>query len=527
MPDVVFIPLGGTGEIGMNCNLYGVGEEGARDWLMVDLGITFPRSEAPGIEVITPDLSFIEERRDRLVGLLLTHGHEDHIGALGHLWPRLECPVYATPFTAELARGKLSDAGLDDAMLNVIETDAHFTLGAFDISYIGLTHSIAEPCAIAIKCGGASLLQTGDWKIDPDPVIGNKAEIGRLKALGKAGIDAIICDSTNALVEGRSGSEADVADAMRDTIAAQKKGRVVVTSFASNIARLASIARAGAACGRRPLLLGYGMQKIYRAARATGYLDDFPELVEAFDARSVPRDKLLVICTGSQGEPYAALGRLARDDHADLSLEENDLVIFSSRIIPGNETDIRTLKNRLVRRGVEIIEARDLHVSGHPCRDELTDMYRLTRPRAAIPVHGEAQHLASHAALAQELGVPEPLCIHNGDVVQLAPGQCRKIDRVPTGRLYLDGRILVSDDDEALQERRDLAESGLVVVIIGQTDAPIVEMFGIPETPDIARAVAAAVASAPHNANDIRRAARRALRQHWGKKPAVEVVFAD
>lgn len=301
--DLVFLPLGGTGEIGMNCNLYGYGKKGKRDWIMVDLGVTFGRQDEPGIDLITPDISFIEKHRDRLHGLLLTHGHEDHIGAVGHLWPRLKCPIYATPFTAALVKSKLAERGLlDQVKLHIIEPDAHIDLGPFSIDYICLTHSIAEPSALAIEVNGHRALHTGDWKIDPDPVIGRLTEVDRLKALGDAGIDAIICDSTNVLSPGRSGSEAEVG-AMLEEVVAESTGRVIITTFASNVARLTSIAQVAVRSGRHLCLAGRGMHKIYNAARETGYLTQFPELIEDSDAGYLPPDKLLICCTGSQGRP--------------------------------------------------------------------------------------------------------------------------------------------------------------------------------------------------------------------------------
>ena len=464
--DLVFLPLGGTGEIGMNCNLYGYGERGKRDWIMVDLGVTFGRQDEPGIELITPDISFIEQHRDRLHGLLLTHGHEDHIGAVGHLWPRLKCPIYATPFTAALVKSKLAEQGLlEQVKLNIIEPDAHIDVGPFSIDYICLTHSIAEPSAMAIEVNGHRALHTGDWKIDPDPVIGRLTEVERLKALGDEGIDAIICDSTNVLSPGRSGSEAEVG-AMLEEVVAESTGRVIITTFASNVARLTSIAQVAVRTGRHLCLAGRGMHKIYKAARETGYLTQFPELIEDSDAGYLPPEKLLICCTGSQGEANAALGRMASGHHPHLTLEAGDRVIFSSKMIPGNEKDILNLQNRLAALDVEIISPNgaDIHVSGHPCRDELEDMYGWARPRAAIPVHGEHRHLIEHAKLAQDLGVPEPVRIHNGDMVRLAPGPAEVIDVVPSGRFYLDGDILSDGRETATRDRKKAAYNGVVFV---------------------------------------------------------------
>ena len=543
--ELVFLPLGGTGEIGMNCNLYGFGTRGKRQWIMVDLGVTFGKHSDPGIDVITPDISFIEKQKKNLCGLLLTHGHEDHIGAVAHLWPRLKCPVYATPFTAALVRGKLAEAGLlDEVPLHIIEPDAHLEIGPFVIDYICLTHSIAEPSALAIEVEGARILHTGDWKIDPDPVIGKLTEVDRLKALGDAGIDAIICDSTNVLSPGRSGSEADVGRMLEDVVC-ESTGRVVITTFASNVARLTSIAAAAVKSGRHLCLAGRGMHKIYQAARETGYLTQFPEIVDESDAGYLPPEKVLICCTGSQGESNAALGRMANGRHPHLTLEPGDRVIFSSKMIPGNETEILALQNQLAQIDVEIISPNgsDIHVSGHPCRDDLADMYEWARPRSAIPVHGEHRHLIAHAALAKELGVAEPCRVHNGDVVRLAPAPTEVIDAVQTGRLHLDGFIMTEGGSAALKERRKISYNGVVFVAVpidaanrlaGQVE---VELAGAPADDGMVKltdwtldAVERAISSSgrltPERAEqDISVAVRRELSRRWGKKPLVIVSF--
>ena len=545
--ELVFLPLGGTGEIGMNCNLYGYGARGNRQWIMVDLGVTFARHNDPGIDVITPDIGFIEKQKKNLLGLLLTHGHEDHIGAVAHLWPRLQCPVYATPFTAALVRGKLAEAGLlEEVPLHIIAPDAHLNIGPFSIDYICLTHSIAEPSALAIEVDGGRILHTGDWKIDPDPVIGKLTEVERLKKLGDAGIDAIICDSTNVLNPGRSGSEADVGRMLQEVVN-ESAGRVVITTFASNVARLTSIAEAAVKSGRHLCLSGRGMHKIYQAARETGYLTQFPDLVDESDAGYLPPEKLLICCTGSQGESNAALGRMASGHHPHLTLEAGDRVIFSSKMIPGNETEILALQNRLAQIDVEIISPNgsDIHVSGHPCRDELTDMYKWARPRAAIPVHGEHRHLIAHAALARELGVEEPCRVHNGDIVRLAPAPTEVIDAVPSGRLYLDGSIMTNGTSVALKERRKLSHNGAVFVAIpvdaanrlaGQVE---VELVGSPENDGMVSltdwALDAVERAIPSNGrltpdrveHDISLAVRRELSRRWGKKPMVVVSFVS
>ena len=543
--NLVFVPLGGTGEIGMNCNLYGYGAGKRRDWIMVDLGVTFGRYTEPGIELITADTGFIEAEKGRLHALLLTHGHEDHIGAVARLWPRLKCPVYATAFTAELVRGKLAEAGLLEAVpLQIVDPQQSLELGPFHIDYIGLTHSIAEPNALAVRCGGARVLHTGDWKIDPDPVIGKVTEHERLKAFGDEGVDAIVCDSTNVLSEGRSGSEADVSTALNKVVA-ESTGRVVVTTFASNIARLSSIAKAAADNGRHICLAGRGMHRIYNAARATGYLADFPAPVEEEDAAYLPPDKLVILCTGSQGEYRAALGRMAHGHHPHLVLEAGDRVVFSSKMIPGNETEILALQNQLAKINVEIITPynSDLHVSGHPNRDELVDMYGWVRPRAAVPVHGEHRHLIAHAALAAELGVPEPLRVHNGDMVRLYPGPAQVLETVPSGRLYLDGEIFTPSDALAVRERRQLSHNGVVFVSIPLDGANRlcgrveVQMRGIPEDDgdmDLVnwaldateRALPSSGKVTPARAEEeVGQFIRRELGKRWGKKPMVVVSF--
>ncbi|MEQ8949056.1 ribonuclease J, partial [Parvibaculum sp.] len=371
--ELVFLPLGGSGEIGMNLNLYGYGPEDERRWIMVDLGVTFGDDRTPGVDVIMADPAFIEERRDELLGIVLTHAHEDHIGAVAHIWPRLRCPVYATPFTAAMVRGKLIEAGIEaEVPMNIIPLGHRFDLGPFDIELVTLTHSILEPNALAIRTPLGLVLHTGDWKIDPDPVLGDDMDIARLTAIGDEGVRAIVCDSTNVFSPGTSGSEADVAASLTELLKTCE-GRVAVTTFASNVARLESIIRAADACGRHPVLVGRGMHRVTAAAREAGYLTDLPELVSENNAGYLPRDKVLFVCTGSQGEPRAALARIAEDNHPHIVLEKGDTAIFSSRVIPGNETLIFDLQNLLATRGIRVITDKDqfVHVAGQPCRDEL------------------------------------------------------------------------------------------------------------------------------------------------------------
>lgn len=532
----------------MNLNLYGFGPEDDRKWIIVDLGVTFGDERTPGVDLIMPDPAFIEERRDELLGIVLTHAHEDHIGAVAHLWPRLRCPVYATPFTATLVRAKLIEEGIEsDVPMNVVPLGSRFALGPFDIELVTLTHSIPEPNALAIRTPLGLVLHTGDWKIDPDPLVGDEMDVKRLTEIGDEGVRAIVCDSTNVFSPGSSGSEADVAKSLVEVIRACPQ-RVAVTTFASNVARLESIAKAAAACDRRVVLVGRSMFRVVGAAQDAGYLADLPPFLTEHDAGYFPRDKVLYLCTGSQGEPRAALARIVEDTHPNIALSEGDAVIFSSRIIPGNEASIFDLQNRLAERGIRVITERDhfVHVSGHPCRDELARMYQWVRPQVAVPVHGEARHIAEHAVLARELQVPEAVVLRNGLMLRLAPGPAEVIDEAPAGRLYLDGEVLIDADEGAVQERRKLAFAGAVFVsLVLDRDGkvrgdPQVRLMGLPEEDgrgvsfeDCALdAIDAALDRLPPKrrgdddavAELLRRAVRGALRREWGKKAQVEVA---
>jgi len=540
--ELLFLPLGGTGEIGMNLNLYGH----AGKWLMVDLGITFGDDTTPGVEVITPDPAFIEERREDLVGLVLTHAHEDHLGAVPYLWRRLRCPVYATPFTANFLRHKLAEADLlQDVPIHEIALSGRFSVGPFDLELITLTHSIPEPNALVIRTPAGRVLHTGDWKLDPDPVVGPTTDEAALIRAGEEGIDAMVCDSTNAMVEGSSGSEGDVHDNLV-RLARPCDARVAVSCFASNVARLETIARAGHAMGRDVALVGRSLWRIYAAARASGYLRDLPAFISEEHVGFLPRERTLIICTGSQGEPRAALTRMADGSHPHATLEPGDTVIFSSRKIPGNERAIGRLQNRLVQRGVSVIadDSAGVHVSGHPARDELVQMYRWVRPRTSIPVHGEPRHLAAHAQLALACQVPRALTIANGSLVRLAPGEATVLDEVFSGRLAVDGGRLIPLDGPVLRQRRKMAWNGTMVVAMAldrrgrPVDEPRISAPGVydPESdPDLAEqvedavdsAVSALPAAARHDdgaiVEAVRRAVRRVLRQTCGKRPQVEV----
>jgi ribonuclease J len=537
-----FVPLGGAGEIGMNLNVYGYRD----DWLIIDCGVTFGDDSQPGLEVVMPDPGFIVERRDRLLGIVATHAHEDHIGAIPYLWRQLRCPIWATPFTASFLRAKLAETGFaDQVKINVVPLSGRFTIGPFDLELITLTHSIPEPNAVALRTPVGTVLHTGDWKFDPDPLIGPTADEAALMRLGNEGVLALVGDSTNALRPGTSGSEAELRRSLIDLIG-RYDARVAVACFASNVARLESIARAAAAHGREIALVGRSLWRIDKAARENGYLTDLPRFLTEDEAGYIPRDRILMICTGSQGEPRAALSRIARDDHPHVTLETGDVVIFSSRIIPGNEKPINRLQNALVRLGVEIVTEEDhfVHVSGHPARDELVRMYQMVRPQIAVPVHGEARHLIAHAELAGECQVQQPLVIQNGDMVRLAASGASIVDEVPVGRLASDGKGLLPVDGTALKDRRRVTFNGSAVATLvldrrGEPLAPpTISTIGVVE-PAAAEAAAPALRSAVERALDelpaslrrddeaVRDAARRALRrilnERFGKRPLVEI----
>ena len=541
--ELVLLPLGGAGEIGMNFNAYGFGPPDERKWIVVDCGVLFGReTTSPGVDVIMPDIRYLAERRGDVLAIVLTHAHEDHIGAIGHLWPMLRCPLYATPFTARLIEGKLEEAGLRDRVrVRSVPLGGHIDIGPFGIDFVSITHSIPEPNALAIKTPLGTVVHTGDWKIDPDPMLGATTDINALRKLGDEGVLATVCDSTNALVQGHSGSEARVRQALSALIGSLK-GRVAVTAFASNIARIDSVAKAAREHGREIAIVGRSMHKLVSAAKETGYLADFPPTLDETDAAQLPPRRVCYICTGSQGEPRAALARIAAGDHPNVALGQGDAVIFSSRIIPGNELAIFELHNRLSALGVEVLTEQDhfVHVSGHPCRDELAEMYRWTRPRIAVPVHGELRHMSEHARLARELQVPEAVVVENGHMLRLAPGKAMIVDEVPSGRVHLDGKVLVEEGAGLARARRALGFAGIIAITLvldskGRvaTD-PAFVIDGIPEPVHAAIRDAAAEAIKRHKKGDeealresVRRAARRAASDAWGKKPVtrVEIVW--
>ena len=507
--DLYFLPLGGTGEIGMNLNLYG--HDG--QWLMVDLGITFSDAGAPGYDVLMADPDFIVQRSDRLAGLVLTHAHEDHIGAVPYLWPRLRCPIYATKFTAQLVRGKLAEFGWEEeAEIIEVPLSGNFAVGPFQIQMITLTHSIPEPNALVIRTAAGTVLHTGDWKLDPDPVVGETYDEVALRALADEGVLAMVCDSTNSLVPGVAGSEGTVL-ANLERLIGELENRVAVTCFATNVARLVSIRRAAAANGRRVALVGRSLHRINRVATETGFLTDLPPLIDVQDMGYLPRGEVLLLCTGSQGELRGAMWRIARNEHQDVTLDAGDAVIFSSRVIPGNEVSIHALQNSLVEQGIEIYTDRDepIHVSGHPARDELTQMYQWVRPKIAVPVHGEARHLVGQAEIAKECQVPEVLVGKNGALMRLAPGPAAIVDEVWTGRLVLDGTRLVSSGSPMLRERSRLRYNGAALVTLvldgkgRPLDDPQITFEGVLD---------------PESEGEIAEDAQAALRDHVARQPA-------
>ncbi len=537
--DLAFLPLGGTGEIGMNLNLYRC--DGT--WLAVDCGIGFGGAQHPEVDVMMPDPAFIADRRDRLVGLVITHAHEDHIGAVARLWPQLRCPVYATPFAAVVLRRKLAEVQLlNQVKLHIIPPGGTIDLKPFSLRFIRVSHSIPEAQALVIETPHGVLLHTGDWKLDPHPLIGPPTDEAALAALGNKGVLAMICDSTNAMVEGHSGSEADVRQSLSVLIRGLR-GRVAVTCFASNVARVESVTVAAHAAGRSVALVGRSLRNIEAAARECGYLKELPPFLTEDDVDDVPDDNILMLVTGSQGEPRSALARIAMDTHPRIALGEGDTVVFSSRVIPGNERAIGTVQDNLVRRGVNLMTDVDhlVHVSGHPARDELRRMYRLVKPRYSVPTHGEWRHLSAHAALAQEAGA-KPILLEDGDILSLAPGRAEVVDSAPVGRLVLDGNRLTPLGGGVMSARRRMLFNGVVIASMA-VDAngrlrgdPRVSAPGLfdsddPELDRVSREFAGAIADLPAPlcrddaalADAARAALRRALGKRLQKRPLVDV----
>ena len=537
--DLAFLPLGGTGEIGMNLNLYRCDGH----WLAVDCGIGFGGNELPEADVIMPDPAFIAERRDKLLGLVITHAHEDHVGAVAHLWRQLRCPVYATPFTAAVLRRKLTEAHLNnDVKIHVIAPGGSFELGPFRLQFLRVAHSTPEAQGLAIRTPYGTIVHTGDWKLDPNPLVGPPTDEAAFSALGDEGVLAMVCDSTNALVEGHSGSEGDVRKSLAALIKSIQ-GRIAVTCFASNVARVESVAIAAKDAGRSVALVGRSLRNLETAARESGYLSTIPQFVSEDAANDIEDGNLLILITGSQGEARSALARVAADTHPNIALGEGDTVIFSSRMIPGNEKAIGAVQDNLVRRGVRVMTDDDhmVHVSGHPARDELRRLYRLVRPQYSVPVHGEWRHLSAHAALAQELGAT-PLMLENGDILTLFPGRPAVTDSAPVGRLALDGNRVVPLMGGVMAARRRMLFNGVVVGslavdatgrLMGKARVTAPGLFEPedPETERLSRDFGAAVADLPaplrRDDSALADAARAALRKivgrKLGKKPMVDV----
>ncbi len=543
MPDreLLFVPLGGAGEFGLNLNLYRLDGQ----WLMVDLGLGFADDSLPGVETMFPDVTFIAERREKLCGLVLTHAHEDHFGAIPYLWSRLGCPVYCTRFTAAVLRRKLADNGIKAVPITVVEPGDRFLVGPFDCALLRVTHSIPEAHALALRTPLGNILHTGDWKLDPAPLIGPLTATDDLEAFGREGVLAMVADSTNILAPGTSGSEAEVRDSLRGLIG-RLDARVVVTTFASNVARIETAMVVARELGRHVAAVGRSMRRMIEAAREVGYLAEAPPLLDERTAAELPREKVLWLATGCQGEPRAAMSRIAAGQHPAVRLEPGDAVIFSSKIIPGNERTIYNLHNRLIAAGIEVITQEDhfVHVSGHPCRDEVEQMYRWIRPKIAIPVHGEARHLHEHRAFARQLGVPQVVEVLNGHMVRLAPEPVELITTVPTGRLVMENDELVEADDARFRTRRRLMSHGTVLLSLvldrygTLLASPQVSAFGaidLERAPQLRQSVVEEVEDAVDALEDaaaadderVREAVRAAVRRAFGlareKRPIIEV----
>jgi ribonuclease J len=545
---LVFAPLGGVGEIGMNLSIYGLGDERCRQWMIVDCGVSFASEEhLPGVDLMFPDIRYLVEERRNLAGIVLTHAHEDHFGALFDLWPQLRVPVYATPFTAALIEAKRqSEPGAPEIDVRVVALGSRFNAGPFDIELVSMSHSIPESNALILRTPHGTVLHTGDWKLDPSPGVGLPTDQDKLRRLGEEGVLAVVGDSTNAVRDGRSPSEADVARTLAALIASSP-ARVAVTTFASNVARLRAVAEGARAAGREVVVVGRAMERVVQVARETGYLDGIQDFRGPDVYGYLPPDKVVALCTGSQGEPRAALARIAQDDHPDITLARGDRVIFSSRTIPGNEKAVSAVINGLIDQGVELITDRThlVHVSGHPRIGEVEELLGWVKPKILIPVHGEALHLTEHAAIGRRLGIADIVSCRNGDMVQLAPGAPGVIDEVPHGRVYKDGVVLVGAESRTIADRRRLSFVGMVTVALALTEKgvlaadPEVELLGIPERGKDGLPLADVALDAVHDtfeslpkqrrrdpdsvAESVRRGVRGAIAQQWGKKPVCHV----
>ena len=487
--ELLFCPLGGSGEIGMNMNLFAYGKPDNQKWIIVDVGVTFADDTVPGVDIIYPDPGFIIDKKDDLLGIVLTHAHEDHIGAIAHIWPKLKCKIYATPFTAVLITEKFKEKKIDiTGYLKIVELNSTINLDPFKIEFVTLTHSILEPNGLRIQTPAGNILHTGDWKCDPDPLIGGNINSERLKEIGNEGVLAMICDSTNVFSAGRAGSELDVRKNLLKVFERLKK-RIIVTSFASNVARMETVFYCAEQTGRHISLVGRSMHRIFKAARQCGYLKNVIDPIDSRDAKNISREKIVYLCTGSQGEPMGAMNRIVKYTHPDVYIERNDAVVFSSKIIPGNEKKLYKLHNNLVKEGIEVISEDNeyIHVSGHPNREDLRDMYNWIKPKAVIPVHGEHRHMIEHIEFAKEMQVKYPVQVENGDIVKLYPGEKPEVyDKAPSGRVYLDGNVPVEEDSRSIKERRNISSNGFLEATIMITpkgnihNKPLVTFRGLP-----------------------------------------------
>ena len=547
--ELLFCPLGGSGEIGGNMNLYAYGKEDNQKWIIVDMGVSFADDSVPGIDLIMPDAGFIVDKKDDLLGIVLTHAHEDHIGAVAHIWPDLKCKMYATPFTAALILEKFKEKKIDiSPYLNIVPLNSQIKLGDFEIDFVTLTHSILEPNGLSIKTPLGTILHTGDWKIDPNPLIGGQIDEKKLKLIGDSGVSAMICDSTNIFSPGRAGSESEVRDSLL-RIMEIKTNRVLVTSFASNVARMETIFYCAKKIRRNICLVGRSTQRIYKAAKKCGYLKGLIEPLEPRDAKKASKNKILYLATGSQGEPMGAMNRIINGTHPDVFLEKGDCVIFSSKIIPGNEKKLYSIQNLIVKNKMEMISEENafVHVSGHPNRDDLKDMYKWVKPQCVIPVHGEHRHMVEHVSFAKEMQVPKTLLIENGDIVKILPGDKPKIiDKAPSGKVYLDGNINVETDAQSIKERKNLSVNGYLEITIlvsnnGKIKKPIISFKGIPESENnepfifdmedeifnICRTFSLDNKNQQKNLIDtIKQNCRRIVKEKTGKKPFTNINIA-
>ena len=547
--ELVFCPLGGSGEIGMNMNLYGFGTKESQKWIVVDMGVTFADDSIPGVDLILPDPGFLVDKKEDLLGIVLTHAHEDHIGSVSHIWPSLKCKIYATPFTAVLIQEKFKEKKIDiSKFLQIVPLNSKIHLGAFEIDFVTLTHSILEPNGLRITTPLGSILHTGDWKIDPNPLVGGKIDEKKLKNIGEKGVSIMICDSTNVFSPGRAGSESDVRDSLLKIMDSKSK-RILVTSFASNVARMESIFYCAKKTKRSICLVGRSMQRIYKAAKKCGYLGNLIEPIDPKNAKNLSKNKILYLATGSQGEPMGAMNRIVNGIHPEVFIEDGDCVIFSSKIIPGNEKKLYQLQNLIVRNNIEIITEENafVHVSGHPNREDLKDMYNWIKPQCIIPVHGEHRHMKEHVAFAKEMKIPKTLLIENGDIIRLLPGNEPKIiDKAPTGRLYLDGNLGVDAESQSIKDRKNLSINGYLEITLiisnnGKIKKPIVSFKGIPQNEEVEPFVfdiedeifnvckTFSLQSKNQEKNlieTIKQTCRRIVREKTGKKPFTNINIA-